>query len=140
MYNGVTVEIGFTGSRLGISYLQRLRLYELLTEHRPIKVHHGLCIGADYTFHEVARDVSFQPIVIGHPPINQSKMADCDCDILREPKPYLVRNRDIVRESDLLIACPHGPMKTQSGTWYTVRTARKMKLPIVIVMPDGTVD
>lgn len=58
----------------------------------------------------------------------------------RAPKPYLVRNRDIVEETELLIAAPAKAVEhLQSGTWSTVRYARRFGRPISIIRPDGTV-
>ena len=42
-------------------------------------------------------------------------------------------------ETDMLVACPKGPEEVRSGTWSTVRFARKRGKRIVIIMPDGTV-
>jgi outer membrane protein insertion porin family len=51
----------------------------------------------------------------------------------------LDRNRAIVDSCDVLIACPKGPEEQRSGTWATVRYARKQKKRIVIIWPDGEV-
>src|SRR5262245_41796084 len=51
---------------------------------------------------------------------------------------YLVRNRDIVEETDLLIAAPANAVEhLQSGTWCTVRYARRSGRHSII-RPDGT--
>lgn len=60
-------------------------------------------------------------------------------DEKREPLPYLARNCVIVDEADILLACPKGPEEQRSGTWATVRYARKQNKRIVIVYPDGTI-
>jgi hypothetical protein len=39
----------------------------------------------------------------------------------------------------MLAACPKGPEERRSGTWATVRYARKTGKPVVIFWPDGTV-
>jgi len=57
----------------------------------------------------------------------------------REPKPPLVRNRDIVDECDLLVACPGSDHEElRSGTWACIRYARKVKRKTIIIWPDGT--
>jgi len=50
-------------------------------------------------------------------------------------KTYLERNLDIVKNSSLLIACPINKNKEElrSGTWSTIRKARKHKLTIYIL-------
>lgn len=60
-------------------------------------------------------------------------------DVVHEPRPPLERNRDVVDASDVLLACPGGMAEEQrSGTWATIRYARKAGKPVVIVWPDGT--
>lgn len=54
-------------------------------------------------------------------------------------KPNLVRNKDIVESTDVLLACPKGPEELRSGTWSTVRLARKQGKRVVIFWPDGSV-
>jgi hypothetical protein len=55
-------------------------------------------------------------------------------------KPYLSRNKDIVLETELLIATPgEEEEQIRSGTWSTVRYARSLKRMINIVLPDGRV-
>ena len=58
---------------------------------------------------------------------------------IREPLDCLVRNHNIVEETNLLIATP-GEMteKLRSGTWATIRWAIKKHKTAVIVFPDGT--
>ena len=53
-------------------------------------------------------------------------------------KPPLDRNRDIVDACDVLIATPKDFVEElRSGTWATVRYARKQRKPLVIVWPNG---
>lgn len=49
-------------------------------------------------------------------------------------KPYLERNTDIVTNSDIIIGCPLDPTKEviRSGTWSTIRKAKKMNKKIFI--------
>lgn len=78
--------------------------------------------------------------IIGHPPEQGNRRAFLDYDEEREPKSYLKRNHDIVDEGvDGLIAAPNGWVEElRSGTWATVRYARKLKRRIWIIRPDGT--
>lgn len=60
--------------------------------------------------------------------------------IVLPAKDYLARNHDIVDAAGLLIAAPSGPAeKRRSGTWATVRHARKQGTRIWIVLPSGEI-
>lgn len=109
------------------------------------EAHHGMCVGADAQFHALLRrlDANRQIKIIGHPASNfvSHKRAELECDEVREAKPSLTRNHDIVDECNLLIATP----KTQhellrSGTWSTIRYAKKVNRDYVIVAPSGALD
>lgn len=59
--------------------------------------------------------------------------------IEREPGPYLWRNHQIVDATSALIAAPFGfEEELRSGTWATVRYARKLGRPVRFFWPDGT--
>ena len=56
------------------------------------------------------------------------------------PAPYLDRNRAIVDACDILYATPESMAEeSRGGMWHTVRYARRVGKPVVIVWPDGTV-
>jgi arginase family enzyme len=80
-----------------------------------------------------------------HPPTNSEfrsfvwTSADLG-DVVCVEKNYLERNEDIVRDTDFLIACPEGSEVMRSGTWATVRYARKKGRTIVVFWPDGHTD
>lgn len=78
--------------------------------------------------------------VVIHPPKDESKRAFSIADEVRGAKPYLQRNKDIVDETDVLIATPKGnEEELRSGVWATIRYARKQKKKIVIIFPDGSI-
>ena len=53
--------------------------------------------------------------------------------------PPLVRNHKIVGAVHLLIATPKTDKEElRSGTWATIRYAKKVRLSTCIVYPDGT--
>jgi hypothetical protein len=55
-------------------------------------------------------------------------------------KPYLVRNHEIVDDSQVLIAAPKEfTEQLRSGTWATIRYARKIGRTVRIVFPDGSI-
>jgi len=130
--------IGFTGTRDGLTWHQQSTLDEIL-QLRGSVFHHGDCVGADSDAHDVAW--RYDKRIVIHPPSDDRLRAHrlTDHGEYREPKPYLDRNRDIVDESDLLIACPRETSEqAKGGTWYTVRYARNQGKPVTIVWPDGT--
>ena len=140
------MDIGFTGTQKGMTEKQYQEVHTLLMFTSLItpraEAHHGLCIGADYHFHRLCRLIGVP--VVGHPPINQSKMAAIPEDefvYLWEPKEYLDRNTDIVNCSTSLIATP-GEMveELRSGTWSTIRKAKKKGIRGIIVYPDGSTE
>jgi hypothetical protein len=65
-------------------------------------LHHGDAVGADAEAHEQAVALGWSVII--HPPINEAWRARKAASEERAPKPYLVRNRDIVDETELLVA------------------------------------
>lgn len=130
------MKIGFTGTQRGMTQHQEClfveTIYQLLLEattpRESIQFHHGDCIGADADAHRLIRHYFPTVTIVGHPPINESKRAFCKVDIELKSFDYLVRNRQIVTATDVLVACPGGMTEElRSGTWSTVRYARKQK-------------
>jgi len=136
------MKIGFTGTQKGLTIDQHPKLVDLLKWYDEIlyisEFHHGDCVGADEQAHGLVRRFMDDTIVVVHPPINPAKRAFCKGDETRKQKDYLDRNHDIVDETELLIACPK-EMKEElrSGTWATIRYARRMKKKVRIILPDG---
>lgn len=136
------MKVGFTGTQRGMTLRQKLSFNKELVGNHTSEFHHGLDDGSDKDAHYEIR-LNFPKIrIVGHPPLNQHHISDRtrDCDELRTPKEYLVRNHDIVDETFALIATPRTMNEElRSGTWATIRYARKLKRLIVIIYPDGTV-
>lgn len=130
------IKYGFTGTQLGMTEAQKASVKTLFIGVH--EVHLGDCIGADKDAHHIACIVGAK--TIGHVPDIKNKRAYCIYDEERKPLPYLDRNRNIVDESDVLVATPKSrDEETRSGTWYTIRYARKQGKRIYIVFPDGTI-
>lgn len=105
----------------------------------PREVHYGDCTGADYELYCLARALGIRTIC--HPPDNNAYRTFSDGTEIREPEPYLARNIRIVKESDYLIACPREDHEiARSGTWMTVRWARRAGRTVALIYPDGEVD
>lgn len=127
------MKIGFTGTQHGMTENQKALLRAFL---RPAwEFHHGDCIGADAEAHDIAKAVGCRIVV--HPPSNPRKRALKHGDEARRPLHYLDRNNAIVAETDLLVAAPKSiEEEVRSGTWYTIRRARKHSKPVHILEPS----
>jgi len=135
---------GFTGTRRPVSSMQRENLMRVIGDLRLPEGHHGDCINADAEFHFLCR--SFAVKLVIHPPSDPRFRAFCPpglMDEIRDPKPYLARNMDIVTESSFLIAVPDRPRPAGSrgsGTWTTVGYAGQMGMGTIILHPDGRME
>jgi hypothetical protein len=130
--------LGFTGTRQGLTSKQALALSDLLRQLKPSQVHHGDAVGADEEFAILVGPGTHQ---VAHPcDVPAQRSRHTTPNVVAPVKPPLERNRDIVDACALLIACPAGMQEEQrSGTWATVRYARKVRRPHAIVWPDGLV-
>lgn len=127
--------IGFTGTSKGMDPYQKQKVLELLRELKPDLVRHGDCVGADTEFHQIASSLNISTCI--HPPDNDSKRSFCKSDSILPAKPYLNRNKDIVSMSNLLIATPETAKEVlRSGTWSTVRYAKRVDKEVIICNPD----
>jgi len=135
------MHVGFTGTRRGMTELQWRAFREILRNGFWHSFHHGDCVGAD----DEAATLVYEhksPLtkVIRHPPLAGTLRANNHCyHETRPEKPYLERNRAIVNETMRLIAAVSGPEEIRSGSWSTVRYARKLGRQITIIYPDGSV-
>lgn len=133
----IEFSVGYSGTRLGMSPEQEHHLRIELHRCGATALHHGDCQGGDAEAHRVARDLGLW--VVGHPPTGDGLRAFCECDELREVQEYMVRNRTIVLQTQILIAAPDGPERRFSGTWAAVRFARRMQRPWIVIMPSGEI-
>ena len=139
------MKIGFTGSRFGMTPQQKevITRLEIFTT-KVSEAHHGDCLGSDADFHHFIREIDQAIRTIIHPGFPANHLDDttlrafCEGDHTSPPKSFLARNRDIVDETDMLIATP-ATKKEMGGTWYTIIYSRKQKKHRVIVYPDGSI-
>lgn len=135
------VEIGYTGTRQGMTIEQHAALCKImLCYHKTegaFRWHHGCCVGGDEQCHNLAKIFDFK--VRGHPPINTALMANLDgFESTAPPEQYIPRNHKIVNETEILIATPHQVQEVQrSGTWATIRFAKKIGRRVVMIRPNG---
>lgn len=134
--------LGFTGAQTGMAHEQRISVDSFFANTPVSALHHGGCIGADFDAHVIASEIGLDIVI--HPPIDTKKIAqDLDGPTVidvRKPRDYLARNQDIVDDCEHLLAAPSGKERVRSGTWATVRRARKAGKPITIIYPDGTIE
>jgi hypothetical protein len=133
--------VGFTGTRDGMTFKQKVSFRDVLAEFRSIagqEFHHGDCLGADAQAAWVAKALNYN--VVCHPPSEARLRAFAPSDLVLDPRPYLSRNRDIVDGCAVLIACPKEfGEQHRSGTWSTIRYARSVGRRIILVQPNGNV-
>lgn len=129
-----------TGNRVGLTNEARATFMRFITTIIVDEAHHGDCIGADKEFHDIclARKI---PVVV-HPPTDNKARANCSGALLVLPtKKYIERNKDIVNNTDILVAFP--PTQDEilrSGTWTTIRYAKKVGKPLYIIYPNGDME
>jgi hypothetical protein len=135
------MKIGFTGTRhkVKISEEQIRQFKWLLADLPGGEFHHGDCIGADAMAGEIAKKQHKRWREIVHPPDKDNWRAHRKGDKVLEPKSYKTRDRDIVNDTEVLIAMPSSRIEKfiGSGTWYTIRYARQQGKEIWILFPDG---
>lgn len=134
----MVTHLGMTGtSSRSLTSRQLEEAARTLAELSPGFVHHGVCVKADEEFHYLVEELFPHIKIIGHPPVNQSKMArGLRFYELRQPAEYLVRNHNIVDEVEQLLGFPKGGKEElRSGTWATIRYARRAGKPVKIILP-----
>lgn len=132
-------KIGLTASREPRPQPQLDALKLLMEMLGPCELHHGDCVGGDEQAHDMAVHAGWRIVV--HPGTDTGALrAWCRGDENRSPKANLKRNWDIVVETSEMIALPKGPEELRSGTWSTIRKARKAGRPVTVIWPDGRVE
>lgn len=138
------MKLGFTGTREKLADAQIIALRAWLEANRPTEFHHGACLGADATAALQVKAIYGRSVRLIARPGNMPKYASqpaLDVSDERHPPVYtLTRNKSIVENTDLLLACPSGPEVLRSGTWSSIRWARKLGRRVIIVWPDGRVE
>lgn len=123
------MNIGFTGTREGCSEEQLSTLKKIMEKApKDAKCNHGDCVGADKDFGRLCESLDLE--IVTYP---------------GSPGSYLKRNREIVENSQVMIACPldnklqrHEQYWKKGGTWYTAQHARSKAKPLILIWRDGT--
>lgn len=132
------MKLGYTGTREGMSRSQKDQLEEIFRTTNVTEFHHGDCIGADEEAHDIAN--SFGIRIIIHPPLSMKFRANCHIKrtnrvpiIVLSEEDYIPRNHSIVDSTDSLVGAPRSDIEElRSGTWSTIRYAKKSK-PVIIL-------
>lgn len=146
------MNIAFTGTQLGMTAVQRqavartmANLFAEATD--AVRFGHGDCIGADAEFHALAAYLmsknprvaieAFPCTVVG----KRAYSPGVQLAVIHPPKEPMARNKDLAVWAHVLIAAPKDPAgeTIRSGTWSTVRRARKAGCRIFIVRRSGTI-
>ena len=139
----MTKRIGFTGSRYGLTASQQVELEDWLVNEyvgsAELEAHHGCCVGADTDFAHQLADCFPSVRIIGHPSTLTNLTSEYAVSCCHEKAPAkqpLDRNHDIVDACDVLLACPATmEEELRSGTWATIRYARKVGKEVVMFYP-----
>lgn len=131
------MKISITGSRRGLTPRQRAFVIPLLEQVEWLT--HGGCTGVDRDVHALFNTPYSTTVYPGT--YEQHKWAvDSRCAITFPVKAPLARNRDIVNATPKLYAFVSTYHEIQrSGTWATIRYARKIGHDVTVVWPDGLV-
>jgi hypothetical protein len=132
--------LGFTSSREQPNTWQQNTIAELLLWHRGMgftHFHHGDCVGGDFFGAHMA--YRFGYVVVCHPPINPSLRGYAPYHEIWEPKPYALRNTDVVAQSHAGIGAPNTEPQashaSSRGTWSTIEKFNRAGCPHWIVSP-----
>jgi hypothetical protein len=126
-------KVGFTGTHNGMQAVQLKALVDklvFLKEEGFDEFHHGWCIGSDEQAAIAAKSIGYR--IVAHPglakdPKNMLYRSEWnENDEVREAKPFINRDHDIVDETEIMLATPlTWEEQTRSGTWTTIRYAKK---------------
>ena len=134
------MKVGFTGTRKGMTGYQQQAVQEFLVDTNVSEVHHGDCIGADAEFDRIAESLGIPRVA--HPCDIMSQRAYCKAETVLPSERPLTRNKAIVDSVQFMLAAPKEIGEVlRSGTWATIRYARKSARPVRIIFPEKyTVD
>lgn len=134
------IRVGFTGTKDGMRGRQKeeVRFHLLAFFTRGSEFLHGDCVGSDIEAAVIAAELGY--ITIAYPgqsgSVTNRYRANHNSDVIHNPAPFLERNHIIVDSCHAMLATPkelHEQLR--SGTWATIRYARKMKRPLTIIFP-----
>lgn len=137
------MKVCFTGTQKKLTPKQLEDLESRLDSLKPSALIHGGCIGGDDAADLIAVKLGIYRVI--YPCDIRSKSIPVEvlrargrCTINLPPYKPLDRNRIMVSVADFLIAYTRQEQEyLRSGTWATIRYARKAKLPHWVIGPSG---
>jgi hypothetical protein len=135
-----------SGTRVGMTAAQKDAFADVLHKHAAVRqLLHGDCIGADAQCHRLAREKVGRDLAVHiYPPKDERQRAWCQVGdvgelVVHDADTYLKRDFKMVKAADLVVAFPSGRKEQRrgSGTWAVIREARRKRVPLVVVYPDG---
>jgi hypothetical protein len=134
---------GFTGTRKGMTPQQHKALRRLVLPPGEISMFvHGGAPGADSQAHAIFAQTG-RPILVRPASMEQYRYwrKDVHTSIVYQPRAPLERNSDIVNQVEMLFACPETKLEElRSGTWATVRRAKRKGIRVIFIYPSGQVE
>ena len=139
-----------TATRRGITSAQRAAVPGLLAAY-PTTLLHGGAPGGDEELHELISglrgflvsncQVEVYPANASRHMFWKDKARFAPFALTVQPPEHpLVRNQIMATRADHVLACPETAHEVlRSGTWTTVRAARRAGHRVTIIEPDGTV-
>jgi len=144
------MKVGFTGTRNRMTDIQVKIFVYLFTGFREFdkkitEFYLGDCIGADQQSGHLVFKHAKNPIkcylLPSDIPDMQGHLENHYPCIRLPEKPPLQRNEDLVYFIEVLFAAPkESENQTRSGTWQTIRCAKRQCKVIYIIYPDGKVE
>lgn len=138
MWSHRALRVAFTGTQFGMTLYQRSKLGTVLLGLGRFQFHHGGAAGADTEAHEIAYDAGCRdlhvwlPVGKTWPPMQYTTIHHTGTGALR-------RNHFTIYGANLLIATPRQAKEIRrSGTWATVRAARKAGIETKVLVPQPT--
>lgn len=138
--------IGFTGSREGMSERQKNAFLAVVSTGSAVIFLHGGCRGADVEARDIVASLAASQIVkIECHPGDEKQWENDSVWAHSPPNPYvrnhthsidayLNRNKTIAKKSDILIAAPLEMQDPgRGGTWDTIRKAKALGKPIILL-------
>lgn len=134
--------VGFTGTRDGPTPRQHATMKRVLSALPITRFVHGAEAHSDTFAHYIVRAAHGAIPIELHPcDIRGTRShlvsGNYPYDIIFPELPPLERNKIIVSRVSGLIATPKSSEEIRSGTWATIRYARKIFCPVYIIEPSG---